>query len=187
MASYAGAGNDRFIPCRSGSRFELAREDFENDGPAAAVAAPRDGGRAALLRAELLGGARPPCALGFSPAKPRPASPRAWDGAAPRPGGDRGGGGGGEAARRRRIQGAPFKVLDAPGLSDDFYLDLVHWSSSNVLAVGLGSKVYLRSPRSAAREKGATCPTSLSFVVHSFRLTFGRAIISRNGLEAWVL
>ncbi|EGB11233.1 hypothetical protein AURANDRAFT_1966, partial [Aureococcus anophagefferens] len=56
----------------------------------------------------------------------------------------------------RRIQGAPFKVLDAPGLSDDFYLDLVHWSSSNVLAVGLGSKVYLRSPRSAAREKGAT-------------------------------
>lgn len=47
--------------------------------------------------------------------------------------------------RQRRIQKVPFKVLDAPSLQDDFYLNLVDWSSQNVLAVGLGSCVYLWS------------------------------------------
>ena len=45
----------------------------------------------------------------------------------------------------RRINRTPFKVLDAPQLADDFYLNLVDWSSSNTLAVGLGSCVYLWS------------------------------------------
>ena len=44
---------------------------------------------------------------------------------------------------RRKIGKSPFKVLDAPGLQDDFYLNLVDWSKSNVLAVGLTSCVYL--------------------------------------------
>jgi cell division cycle 20-like protein 1 (cofactor of APC complex) len=34
-------------------------------------------------------------------------------------------------------------VLDAPALQDDFYLNLVDWSSHNILAVGLGNCVYL--------------------------------------------
>jgi hypothetical protein len=37
------------------------------------------------------------------------------------------------------------QVLDAPALQDDFYLNLVDWSAQNVLAVGLGSCVYLWS------------------------------------------
>lgn len=37
------------------------------------------------------------------------------------------------------------QVLDAPELQDDFYLNLVDWSSQNVLSVGLGSCVYLWS------------------------------------------
>lgn len=37
------------------------------------------------------------------------------------------------------------QVLDAPSLQDDFYLNLVDWSSQNVLAVGLGTCVYLWS------------------------------------------
>lgn len=37
------------------------------------------------------------------------------------------------------------QVLDAPQLQDDFYLNLVDWSSQNVLAVGLGACVYLWS------------------------------------------
>lgn len=44
---------------------------------------------------------------------------------------------------KRKIAKVPFKVLDAPALADDFYLNLVDWSSQNVLAVGLGSCVYL--------------------------------------------
>jgi cell division cycle 20-like protein 1 (cofactor of APC complex) len=47
--------------------------------------------------------------------------------------------------RTRRISKVPFKVLDAPALADDFYLNLVDWSSQNVLAVGLGTCVYLWS------------------------------------------
>lgn len=47
--------------------------------------------------------------------------------------------------RRRRIAKVPFKILDAPALADDFYLDLVDWSAQNVLAVGLGSCIYLWS------------------------------------------
>ena len=40
------------------------------------------------------------------------------------------------------------------------------------------------------QQKGAKIPTSkapISVGFHSFRLIFGRAIISRNGLEAWML
>ena len=47
--------------------------------------------------------------------------------------------------QQRNIAKVPFKVLDAPALQDDFYLNLVDWSASNVLAVGLGTSVYLWS------------------------------------------
>lgn len=45
----------------------------------------------------------------------------------------------------RKISKIPYKVLDAPDLQDDFYLNLVDWSSTNVLSVGLGASVYLWS------------------------------------------
>jgi len=50
-----------------------------------------------------------------------------------------------ESPRRqwRSVCKAPYRVLDAPGLADDFYLNLVDWSSTNILGVGLGSCVYL--------------------------------------------
>ncbi|KXG27036.1 hypothetical protein SORBI_3006G202100 [Sorghum bicolor] len=35
------------------------------------------------------------------------------------------------------------KVLDAPELVDDYYLNLLDWGSSNVLSIALGYKVYL--------------------------------------------
>jgi cell division cycle 20-like protein 1, cofactor of APC complex len=43
----------------------------------------------------------------------------------------------------RAIPKVPYKVLDAPDLKDDFYLNLVDWGAQNILAVGLGSSVYL--------------------------------------------
>lgn len=49
----------------------------------------------------------------------------------------------------RKIARSPYKVLDAPALQDDFYLNLVDWSSHNVLAVGLGTCVYLWSASSS--------------------------------------
>ncbi|ELR13351.1 WD domain, Gbeta repeat-containing protein, partial [Acanthamoeba castellanii str. Neff] len=43
----------------------------------------------------------------------------------------------------RKIATSPFRVLEVPAIRDDFYLNLVHWSSQNILAVGLGNCVYL--------------------------------------------
>ena len=47
------------------------------------------------------------------------------------------------AAARRRIATAPERVLDAPGLMDDYYLNLLDWSASNLVAIGLGESVYV--------------------------------------------
>ncbi|KAM0987779.1 hypothetical protein ACFX2I_011791 [Malus domestica] len=35
-----------------------------------------------------------------------------------------------------KVPRSPYKVLDAPALQDDFYLNLVDWSSHNVCWVG---------------------------------------------------
>ncbi|RPA72240.1 WD40 repeat-like protein [Ascobolus immersus RN42] len=44
---------------------------------------------------------------------------------------------------RRRILTAPDRVLDAPGLVDDYYLNLLDWSSDNQIAIGLERSVYV--------------------------------------------
>ncbi|EAU91830.2 hypothetical protein CC1G_04597 [Coprinopsis cinerea okayama7 len=56
-----------------------------------------------------------------------------------------------ESPRRqpRSVCKTPYRVLDAPELADDFYLNLVDWSSTNVLGVGLGSCVYLWTAHNA--------------------------------------
>ncbi|VDK81766.1 unnamed protein product, partial [Cylicostephanus goldi] len=46
---------------------------------------------------------------------------------------------------QRKVPKNPYKVLDAPELQDDFYLNLVDWSSQNMLSVGLNTCVYLWS------------------------------------------
>jgi cell division cycle 20-like protein 1 (cofactor of APC complex) len=46
---------------------------------------------------------------------------------------------------QRKVPKNPYKVLDAPELQDDFYLNLVDWSSQNMLSVGLSSCIYLWS------------------------------------------
>jgi len=43
----------------------------------------------------------------------------------------------------RNIPQAPERILDAPELLDDYYLNLLDWSSSNMVAVALGPTVYL--------------------------------------------
>lgn len=43
----------------------------------------------------------------------------------------------------RAVPKVPYKVLDAPDLADDFYLNLVDWGSQDTLGVGLGSCVYM--------------------------------------------
>lgn len=43
----------------------------------------------------------------------------------------------------RQIPSAPSRVLDAPDLMDDYYLNLLSWSDTNILAVALTNTVYL--------------------------------------------
>ncbi len=49
---------------------------------------------------------------------------------------------------RRRVLTAPERVLDAPGLVDDYYLNLLDWSSGNQVAIGLERSVYIWSAES---------------------------------------
>lgn len=60
-----------------------------------------------------------------------------------------------ESPRRqlRSVCKTPYRVLDAPELADDFYLNLVDWSQTNVLGVGLGTCVYLWTAHTAAVSK----------------------------------
>lgn len=41
----------------------------------------------------------------------------------------------------RSIDNMPFKILDAPGLIDDFYLNVLDWSE-NIISIALGDTVY---------------------------------------------
>lgn len=43
---------------------------------------------------------------------------------------------------KRKFPKSPYKILDAPGLEDDYYINIVDWSSQDVLAVGLKNKLY---------------------------------------------
>jgi hypothetical protein len=79
---------------------------------------------------------------------------------------------------KRKIPKVPFKVLDAPALQDDFYLNLVDWSSLNVLAVGLGSCVYLWSACTSKVTKlcdlgPEDCITSVSWTQRGTHLAVG--------------
>lgn len=51
---------------------------------------------------------------------------------------------------RRRVGTAPERVLDAPGLVDDYYLNLLDWSSGNQVAIGLERNVYVWSAESGS-------------------------------------
>jgi cell division cycle protein 20 (cofactor of APC complex) len=48
-----------------------------------------------------------------------------------------------KAKLNRAIADAPTRILDAPDMVDDYYLNLLDWSTNNTLAVALGQVVYL--------------------------------------------
>lgn len=53
----------------------------------------------------------------------------------------------------RTIKSVPYKVLDAPDLKDDFYLNLLDWSAKNVVAVALGQAIYFHNPDTSNTRK----------------------------------
>ena len=80
--------------------------------------------------------------------------------------------------KQRAIAKIPFKVLDAPALQDDFYLNLVDWSSCNNLAVGLSNCVYIWSAASSRVTKlhdlgPRDCVTSVNWSKRGTHLSVG--------------
>src|SRR5216684_3645782 len=45
--------------------------------------------------------------------------------------------------KSRKIATQPERVLDAPGMVDDFYLNLLSWSVQNVVSVALSENTYI--------------------------------------------
>jgi cell division cycle 20-like protein 1 (cofactor of APC complex) len=59
----------------------------------------------------------------------------------------------GTGEKKRTVQKTPYKVLDAPMLRDDFYLNLIDWSFNNNIAVALHNSIYIWSGCSSNVEK----------------------------------
>ncbi|KAF4808625.1 Fizzy-related protein-like protein [Colletotrichum siamense] len=77
----------------------------------------------------------------------------------------------------RAVSKVPYKVLDAPDLADDFYLNLVDWGSANVLGVGLGSSVYMWNAQTSRVNKLCTLEddtvTSVSWIQKGTHIAIG--------------
>ncbi|KAI9902914.1 hypothetical protein N3K66_002266 [Trichothecium roseum] len=77
----------------------------------------------------------------------------------------------------RAVSKVPYKVLDAPELADDFYLNLVDWGSANVLGVGLGNSVYMWNAQTSKVNKLCTLEddtvTSVSWIQKGTHLAIG--------------
>jgi len=93
----------------------------------------------------------------------------------------------------RYIPQQPFRELDAPNLVEDYYLNLLDWSSRNEIAVALGEAVYLWNAESSEIKHLMTCPqadennptsiiTSLSWTADGNNIAIGT---SNNDVQIW--
>ena len=148
-SSKASLHNDRFIPNRSASSHESAKIVYQAPtGPTGFHADEENVSTHAYAQsvAEACGIALNHRILAFKPSAPQSDKPvdlraqynrplKSVAGAAAHAST--------QAQFRRRIHTAPERVLDAPGLVDDYYLNLLDWSCSNQVAIGLERAVYV--------------------------------------------
>ncbi|KAF9920466.1 ubiquitin-protein transferase activating protein [Linnemannia zychae] len=66
--------------------------------------------------------------------------------------------------KKRTILTSPEKILDAPGLVDDYYLNLLSWSCLNQLAIGLDKSVYVWNADSGQVESLVTLKGNMDSV-----------------------
>jgi cell division cycle 20, cofactor of APC complex len=141
--------NDRFIPNRSASSHESAKIIYQTPTMSTGFHSDEENVSAhayAQSVAEACGIALNQRILAFKPTAPQNDKPvdlraqynrplKSLNGAATHAST--------QAQFRRRILTAPERVLDAPGLVDDYYLNLLDWSISNQVAIGLERAVYV--------------------------------------------
>jgi cell division cycle 20, cofactor of APC complex len=88
----------------------------------------------------------------------------------------------------RHIPQQPERILDAPSLLEDFYLNLLDWGSNNVLAVALADKVYLWNATTGSIEQLCEttglddCVTSVSWLPDGAHLAVGT---NRSEVQIW--
>lgn len=85
----------------------------------------------------------------------------------------------------RKINKSPFKILDAPNLQDDYYLNLIDWSGQNVLAVALGSCVYLWSASNNKVSKLCELPEQVTSVAWSPKGYFLSVGVNDGEIQIW--
>ncbi|KRH93142.1 Anaphase promoting complex, Cdc20, Cdh1, and Ama1 subunits [Pseudoloma neurophilia] len=44
---------------------------------------------------------------------------------------------------KRQISHNPYKILDAPGIINDYYLNVLDWSEKDIISIGLSSDLYI--------------------------------------------
>lgn len=87
----------------------------------------------------------------------------------------------------RNIPQAPERILDAPELIDDYYLNLLDWNSANVVAIALGQSVYLWSAADGSivqllQTPAGTHVTSVSWIQDGNHLAVGT---SASTVQLW--
>mmetsp|Transcript_6569 Transcript_6569/g.20523 ORF Transcript_6569/g.20523 Transcript_6569/m.20523 type:complete len:493 (+) Transcript_6569:76-1554(+) len=79
---------------------------------------------------------------------------------------------------RRHVPSTPTRILDAPGLHDNFYLQLLDWGACNLIAVGLDETAYLYAPETGSVTEILSAPpqcyiSSIGFDVSGTALAVG--------------
>lgn len=88
-------------------------------------------------------------------------------------------------ARIKKIPLCPEKVLDAPGLVDDFYLHLIAWSNDNLLAIALDKSVYIWNANDGSVNLITECETIITSIKWSpddYYLSIG---LNSGIIEIW--
>ncbi|KAI0465295.1 hypothetical protein LJB42_000523 [Komagataella kurtzmanii] len=87
--------------------------------------------------------------------------------------------------RTRKVPSCSEKVLDAPGVFDDFYLSLMQWSSINLLAIALENAVYVWNAATGAVTSLTECScivTSVNWSQDGYYLSIGT---NDGSIEVW--
>ncbi|KAI0057112.1 WD40 repeat-like protein [Artomyces pyxidatus] len=89
--------------------------------------------------------------------------------------------------KSRKIATQPERVLDAPGMVDDFYLNLLSWSVLNMVAVALGENTYIWKADTGAVEHVGEAPegTYISAVDFSNDGAFLGVGVGTGEVELW--
>ncbi|CAN6486949.1 unnamed protein product [Victoria cruziana] len=135
--SHSSLQYDRFIPNRAAMDLDVAQYlmgDSKNEKPAGILSPSQEAYRKRLAEVCLKNRTR---ILAFKSKPPEPAEKVSWDVSSSLPQPSR------TVKPRRHIPQSAERTLDAPDLVDDYYLNLLDWSSNGVLAIALSHSLYL--------------------------------------------